>query len=223
MPYREAGPRLRTLRSVTLRHDPTRRWGRELAALKAKAHKAGLDRSADTPLSSVVRETLAACDNVLHDLEIAYAEQSRLSKAAADAAADWNVLLDRLPCACVCTDANGFILKANPAAASLLAITSRHLDARLLTHFTEDREQFSRALRRAAWDQVEVRERMSIRPRDRAPVFVDAVVMPKSPDDNTAVLWFLQPAQEALGPRKPARRRNGVVVPPPDSGIDASA
>ena len=223
MSYRAGWRRLRTLRGVTLVHDPTRRWERELAALKAKAHKAGLDKTADTPLSNVLRETLAACDNVLHDLEIAYAEQSRLSKAAADAAADWNVLLDRLPCACVCTDVNGFILKANPAAASLLAITSRHLDARLLTHFTEDREQFSRALRRAVWDQVEVRERMSIRPRDRAPVIVDAAVMPKSPDDNNTVLWFLQPAHEAPASRKPVRRRNGVVVPPPDSGIDASA
>ena len=170
--------------------DASRRWTRELLALKTKAAKAV--KGADARVADVLRETLAACDGLLHDLQATAGERSRLSDQIAAAGAEWVSLFDRLPCPCVCTDSQGFILKANAAAASLLAITSRHLDARLLTHFTEDREQFSRVLR-AVGDRVEVRERMSIRPRDRAPVTVDAVVMTKSPSDMGTLLWFLQP------------------------------
>jgi PAS domain-containing protein len=189
---------------VTPLDDPCRRWTRDLLALKSKAARAA--KTADPRVADLLREALAACDGLMQDLQIMTVEQSQLSERLVAAGTEWSTLLDRLPCPCVCTDGTGFILKANAAAASLLAITSRHLDARLLTHFAEDRDQFSRALRRAAWDRVEVHERMSIRPRDRAPVLVDAVVMPKSPDDNTTILWFLQPPSDRAGVSKGARR-----------------
>ena len=186
--------------------DPCRRWHRDLAFLKAKAAKAGLDKSADARLADVLRETLTACDSLLQELDFAYTEHSRLSNAAIDARREWGALFDRLPCPCVCTDGSGFILKANAAAAALLAITARHLDARLLTHFAEDREQFSRLLRRAVWDRIEVHERMSIRPRDRAPILVDATAMSKSAEDNTSVLWFLQPVHDRPAAGRMAKR-----------------
>ena len=190
-------------------------------ALEAKAAKAGLEKTADTRLADLVRAAFAACHGLLHELDIAYAEQARLEKRVAAQETAWTALFDRLPCACVCTDVNGFILKANDAAASLLAISSRHLDARMLTYFAEDREQFSRALRRAAWDRVEVHERMSIRPRDRAPVLVEAVVMTKTPDDNNTLLWFLQPVLQPRPLAKATRRPNDARAAAAESDLSA--
>jgi PAS domain-containing protein len=210
--YRAGPHSTRILRIVRPVDDPCRQWKRELAFLKSKAVKAGLEKSATTPLSGVLRDAIAACDAMLRDLETTHAEHARLSKSLSEADSEWGALFERLPCPCVCTDVTGLILKANAAAASLLAVTSRHLDTRLLTHFAEDREQFSRALRRAVWDRVEVHERMSIRPRDRAPVQVNAVVMAKSPDDNNTILWFLQPAGEAAANARNVRRGTAPIL-----------
>lgn len=172
--------------------DSARRWTREIATLRSRAIKAGLDKALDSRIADVLRDALVACDSLLQDLNAAHHEHARAAKQVRAADGDWNYFFERLPCACVCTDANGFILKANPAAASLLSISPRHLDARLLTHFAEDREQFVRFLRSVVWEGAEAQGTLTIRPRDRARVVVEMRAVRRTAEDSNTVLWFFQ-------------------------------
>lgn len=176
--------------------------------------RAGIDRPSDSSAAEVLRDALAVCDRLLLELSAAHADHRGLAERVSHADADWNHLFERVPSPCVCTDVNGFILRANPAAGALLSISPRHLDARLLTHFAEDRDQFIRALRTAAWEGVEVQGTLTIRPRDRAPVAVDMRALRRTPADHKTILWFLQPIGAPVD--RPSRGRPRIR--PSDGG-----
>jgi PAS domain-containing protein len=171
-----------------------------------------MDRQPENRLVDVLRETLKACDGLLHDLNAALHEHAQSAQRFQSSEEDWNRFFDRIPSACVCTDVHGFILKANPAAADLLSISVRHLDTRLLTHFVEDRDQFIRALRGVVWEGIEYDGVLTIRPRDRAPLTVDIRAVRRTADDNNVVLWFLQPSGMTPLRTVGARGRRGARV-----------
>lgn len=181
--------------------DSYRRLTREIANLRHRALKAGLDRELDSRLAEVLRDALAMCDSLLQEVAAAQVEHGGLTGQIRRADDEWNQLFDRLPTACVCTDVNGFIVKANDAAAALFSISTRHLDTRLLTHFAEDREQFVRALNSVVFERDDIEGEINIRPRDRAPVPVHMRAVRRTPEDGNTVIWFFQPNGVAVRAR----------------------
>ena len=100
------------------------------------------------------------------------------------------------------------ILGANPAAAVLFNTSVKHLTARLLMHFAEDRDQFGQLLRGLSADNVRHRCALIIRPRERAPVHMEATVVVRSPGDVSSWLWFFRPNEQ----HDPATRRHRTAV-----------
>ena len=129
--------------------DPVRRWSRELAQLRARAVRAGLDRNTPQPLalSETLREALAMCVTLVQDLDALKLDSERLTQQVEQSKAEWAYLFDVIPVPCVCTDAEGIILYANQPAALLLNVSTKRLGARMLGHFIEDRSRFATALR----------------------------------------------------------------------------
>jgi PAS domain-containing protein len=93
----------------------------------------------------------------------------------------WSYLFEEMPVPCVETDASGIIFNANRAAATMLNTSVKHLGARLLMHFAEDRDRFGQLLRGLSLDGSRHSSSLVIRPRERAPMHVEATVMPGHP------------------------------------------
>ena len=75
--------------------------------------------------------------------------------------------------------------------------------ARLLMHFAEDRDGFGQLLRGLSADGSRHSSPMIIRPRERAPMRVEATVIPRSPGDRTSWLWFFMPGEHPhVSPRR---------------------
>ena len=120
---------------------------REVARLRERAGKLGGRRPADpSTVADVLDETLAACTSLLGDLVDAERRGEMARAEARQAAERTRERLQQLPVACVTTDAQGVILDANPAAATLLNLSVKRLRDRLLLHFAEDRDGFSALL-----------------------------------------------------------------------------
>jgi len=183
--------------------DACRRWTIAISQLKSRAGKAR--RSGVTPdAGDLVDQALALCDAIVRDLAGAgmQLDETRLKLDAQIGL--WTHLFDEMPTACVETDASGVILGANPAAAVLFNTSVKHLTARLLMHFAEDRDQFGQLLRGLAADSVRHRCALIIRPRERAPVHMEATVVVRSPGDVSSWLWFFKPIEQYA----PATRRH---------------
>jgi hypothetical protein len=94
------------------------------------------------------------------------------------------------------------------AAASLLNTSVKHLAARLLMHFSEDRDRFGALLRGLSADSKH-RSPLIIRPRERAPIQLDATVVQRSPGDSASWLWFFTPPEQ---PRLTHRRHDKLPL-----------
>lgn len=179
--------------------DPVRRWTRELAQLRARAVRAGLDRNSPQPLalSETLREALAMCVTLVQELDALKLDSERLSQQVEHSKAEWDYLFDAIPVPCLCTDAEGVILYANQPAALLLNVSTKRLVTRMLSHFVDDRSRFATALRTLPGAKPQSTE-LTVRPRERAPRAVKAVVLPRSRFDLAELLWFLIPADHGV-------------------------
>jgi PAS domain-containing protein len=182
---------------------------RELARLRSRATRV-LSADSGDGKTELLNEALALCEALIEDVRGADEQSDAASHRVAAAETSWDYLFERMPQACVCTDVNGVVMKANEAAGSVLNIAPSRLDARLLMHFTDSREQFAGMLRAAAWDRVAAQATITIRPRERAPIAVDALAMTRTEDDNNIILWFLSPVTDnersTAAPRGPRHR-----------------
>ena len=180
--------------------DFSRRWTREIGQLRSRASKAshhGITAPQAPELADVLEHALAMCTNLLQDLAGSRLECARLTRSLNASAADWDHLLDQLPVACVLTDAAGSISSANRAAALMLNLSVKHLSGRTLLHFTQDREEFPVLLNVLSTAGRQLSTTLTIRPRERAPLDVDVIVRPGTPDDTSTWLWFLSPVARA--------------------------
>ena len=126
--------------------DACRRWTIAISQLKSRAAKMRRN-GAPQETADLMEQSLSLCDAIVRDLAGAglQLDESRVKLDAQVAL--WTHLFDEMPTACVETDASGVILGANPAAAVLFNTSVKHLTARLLMHFAEDRDQFGQLLR----------------------------------------------------------------------------
>ena len=182
--------------------DPCRRWARDIADLRTRAARSKRHSVSDSGLEDLLTDALAACDSLLFELAGARLELDRSVSSAKDDAADWSFLFDRMPVACVATDANGVITNANRSAALLLNLSAKNLGYRMLMHFFDGRDSFSRLLQSLTVELPPVRASLSLRPRERASVGIDVIVIPRTPGDLTIWLWFLVPATRRQQPEE---------------------
>jgi PAS domain S-box-containing protein len=123
-------------------------------------------------------------------------------------------LIDRLPCALICTDRAGHIVEANRAAAALLGLSQAKLKEELLLHFTEDRAAFTDLVQRLPYDRHPVHASARIRPRDRAPFAAEITLVrdPRMGDDRW--LWQLERVSAPrMSAGTPIRRASALSRP----------
>ncbi len=168
----------------------------------------------------VVDQSLSLADSVVRELA-GTGLQFDAYKVKLDAqTALWSYLFEEMPLPCVETDASGIIFNANRAAATMLNTSVKHLGARLLLHFAEDRDRFGQLLRGLTADGSRHRASLIIRPRERAPVPLEATVIPRSPGDTSSWLWFFMPPEQPhVGARRHDKAHGGSPEPPTSLAI----
>ena len=172
--------------------DACRRWTIAITQLRSRA--ARVRRGAAPPeASELIEEALALCEVVVRDLAGAGLQIDDVKEKLEAQSGLWSHLFGEMPQPCVETDGRGVILSANPAAAVLLNTSVRHLPSRLLMHFADDRDQFGQLLRGLATESGRHRCALVVRPRERAPLRVEATVVVRTPGDAESWLWFLAP------------------------------
>jgi PAS domain-containing protein len=173
-------------------------------------------RSAVPPeVLEVVDQSLSLADSVVRELAGTGLQFDAYKVKLDEQTALWSFLFEEMPLPCVETDASGIIFNANRAAATMLNTSVKHLGARLLLHFAEDRDRFGQLLRGLASDGSRHRLALVIRPRERAPVHVEATVIPRSPGENTSWLWFFSPPEQPhVGPRRHDKTLGDRPEPP---------
>jgi PAS domain-containing protein len=165
----------------------------------ARVRRAGVPPEA----LELVEQSLSLSDAVVRELAGTGLQFDAYKVKLDEQTALWSYLFEEMPLACVETDASGIIFNANRAAAAMLNTSVKHLGARLLMHFAEDRDGFGQLLRALSAEGTRHSTPMTIRPRERAPLHVEATVIPRSPGDTTSWLWFLMPAEHPhVSPRR---------------------
>ena len=168
-----------------------RRWTPVIARIKARL----ANRNGSTPpkLEAALDEAAATFDVLLQDLAGAETANRNLRSRITGLESQWDDLFERMPVACVVTDASGTIRRANDRAADLLNTSARHLQRENapLTYFVHDRQPFF-ALLNALATAGEVRATLLMRPRERALISIDAFAVRRVGDDESW-LWFLVP------------------------------
>jgi len=162
-----------------------------------RTRAAKLRRAAVPPeVLDVVDQSLSLSDAVVRELAGTGLQFDAYKVKLDEQTALWSYLFEEMPLPCVETDASGIIFNANRAAATMLNTSVKHLGARLLMHFAEDRDRFGQLLRGLSLDGSRHSSSLIIRPRERAPMHVEATVIPRSPGDNSAWLWFFMPPEQ---------------------------
>ena len=175
--------------------DDCRRWTTAITQLRSRAAKAR--RAPLAPeIVELIEQSLTLCDAMVRELAGAALQVDHSTLKLDAQTALWAHLFDEMPAACIETDADGVIVGANRAAGVLLNTSVKHLAARLLMHFTEDRDQFGQLLRGLSGENAGQRYALIVRPRERAPVAVEATVMVRNPGDLSSWLWFFTPTEQ---------------------------
>jgi PAS domain-containing protein len=184
--------------------DVVRRWTIAIAQLRSRAAKV---RRAATPpeVLEIIDQSLTLSEAVVRELAGTGLQFDAFKVKLDEQTALWSYLFEEMPLACVETDASGIIFNANRAAATMLNTSVKHLGARLLMHFAEDRDRFGQLLRGLPSDGSRHRLSLVIRPRERAPFHVEATVIPRTPGDTSSWLWFFMPPDQ---PHPAARRHD---------------
>jgi PAS domain-containing protein len=171
-----------------------RRWTPIIDRIKTRlAHRSA---SMAPRLEAALDEAAATLDILLQDLAGAETANRNLRSRITRLENEWVYLFQRMPVACVVTDASGTIVRANQRAADLLNMSVRHLqnENRPLTYFVQDREPFFALLTSLASAGENARTALRLRPRERAPVMVDMFAVPHMADDGSLWLWFIAPS-----------------------------
>jgi PAS domain S-box-containing protein len=183
--------------------DAVRRWTRALGDLRLR-----LDRKrrrpeprADGVSEAVTEEAVDLCGMLLRETAAAELEVRRIAAQQRDERQIHKHLFNKLPIACVITDASGYIKSANRAAALLLGVSAPALQGRLLLLFAEDRAGFQDLLQ--ARDGSTHYATLTLRPRELRPLKVQVTLAPDAPRDATGWLWFMQPHEKFLSPGAP--------------------
>lgn len=168
-------------------------WGPIISRLKTQLTL----RSGCLPqkLEEALHEALDMYDSMLASLAGLERENRTLRSQMSQLERDWDYLFQKTAIACVMTDATGKILRGNDRAAVLLNTSLRHLEREHvpLMYFAQDRQTYFGLLKAVASTREDARATLLIRPRERAPVSVDVVAVPRTAADDTAWLWFLAP------------------------------
>ncbi len=182
---------------MTTDTDEVRRWTRTLAALRARSLKLRRpDALATKPLDDLLAETLEACSGLLQDLAGAHLLCDQLRREVHAEVLNRQHLIEQMPIACVATDETSVIQNANQPAAELFNISAKHLRGRLLLHFSADRVAFGQLLHNLPLAGGKVDASVAVRPRERGPFTLNALIVPETATDRTSWLWFLKPSQE---------------------------
>jgi PAS domain-containing protein len=176
--------------------DPCRRWTFEIARLRQQAEKVRRGRPSPSPVE-LIETCLSSFEALVQEFAAAQWRCEVLMKESQRARDHLSGLLQRLPIAWLEVTGSGVILSANRHAGEILNMSAKHLESRLLMHFAEDREQFASVLcRLPADDRLDVS--LTIRPRERAVLAVDATIIVGQTDDPEPTwLWFLSAASMA--------------------------
>jgi PAS domain-containing protein len=177
--------------------DAVRRWTRILSVLRARSVK--LRRpipAAGAPLEELLEESIEACGGLLQDLAGAHLLSDQLRRELHAEASNRQYLLEQFPLACVTTDEVSVIQNANQPAAELFNISTKHLRGRLLLHFSADRGAFGHLLQNLPVAGGRVDASVAVRPRERGPFVLNALIVPETSAERSSWLWFLKPAGE---------------------------
>jgi PAS domain-containing protein len=175
-----------------------RRWTRIVGELRSRGVRVRRqDPAAVAPRDAVLEESLEACNGLLQDLAAAHLVCEQLRRELRAEALHRQYLMDRMPVGCLSTDEIGVIQNANQSAGELFNISAKHLRGRMLLHFAADRPAFARLLADLPGAGNQVEASLPVRPRERGPFKLNAVIVPESPSEPASWLWFLSPAPAA--------------------------
>lgn len=175
-------------------NDAVRRWTRTLAALRARTLKGRRpDGPAARPLDELLTETLEASIGLLQELAGAHLVCDQLRRDLHAESLNRQHLIEQMPIACVATDDTSVIQNANQPAADLFNISAKHLRGRLLLHFSADRAAFGHLLQNLPMAGGRLHASVAVRPRERSPFTLSAVIVPETATERTSWLWFLKP------------------------------
>jgi PAS domain-containing protein len=168
------------------------------------------------PVAPVIKPALKELSDSLEELQVANEQLQQqvdlLSEARMKVDSVHNRMIefvDVLPVACLWTDNEGQIVEANGAAASLLNVSSQHLNGRPLMFFIVERDKFRDAQAALNGQLTSVVEMaLSMRPRERRARQVRLTGRRLQYDDRRC--WFIQQTEaEAVEPSsqgEPLRR-----------------
>jgi len=177
--------------------DTVRRWTRVVSTLRTRSQKLRRsDAAVARPLNDVLGETLEACSGLLQDLAGAHLVAEQLRREVHAEGLNRQHLLEMMPIACVATDESSVIQNANQPAAELFNVSAKHLRGRLFLHFTADRAGFGYLLQNLPLPGGRLDAAVEVRPRERGPFTLRALIVPETTSDRTSWLWFLTPAEE---------------------------
>jgi PAS domain-containing protein len=181
-----------------------RRWTIEVSRLRERAARAKRQRAMpgeDT--SELVESCLTACQMLLQEFAAADLRASRTERDMQAINTSWRALFERVPVPCLEVNVDGTVIGANTAAGKLLNTSPRRLEGRPLLYFFEDRATVANLLQAAPFEPSSSVTPLVVRPRERAPIRVDATVA--RADDNAPVCWwFLMPGQIGRRLARPA-------------------
>ncbi len=154
------------------------------------------------PGGPVIKPALKELSDSLEELQVANEQLQQqvdmLVEARTSVEAVQNRYLefvDAVPVACVWTDSDGQIVQANTAAASLLNVSSQHLQGRPLMFFIVDRDKFRDAQAALNGQLTSVVEMsLALRPRERRSRQVRLIGRRLQHDDRRC--WFIQQDSE---------------------------
>ncbi len=171
----------------------------QLRLASAQQRFATLERraGADQAESKLLPRALKEIESLIDDLRTAQDQlvenRRRCDELQEDLAHQrqryWD-LFEMFPDACVVTGGDSMIVEANRAAAELFNVSQRYLVGKHLSVFVcEDRAGFLRAIEWVTPEREPIHVQFRLRPRERAPLGVAAVVRA----DAGSLRWIVRP------------------------------
>jgi PAS domain S-box-containing protein len=175
----------------------------ELQLASALQRYNNLQRRAETQRepANLLTKTLAELGTALEEVRVAQEQliesRTRMEQLQLELRKQYDrywKLFDAMPEAYVVTKPDSTILEVNKAAAQLFNVSQRFLIGKTLSVFVcEERGRFLAASTRAASETAAMELTLKLRPRERAPLAVEARVS----GDADGLRWVLRPAASA--------------------------
>ena len=169
----------------------------QLASALQRYHS--LQRRADTQKESpaLLVRSLTELGTALEEVRVAQEQivenrhrMEQLQLELAQQCAKYWELFDEMPQPYVVTRSDSIITEVNRAAAELFNVSQRFLVGKAMSLFIcEDRSRFLAELSHLAPDQQSTQMTFKLRPRERAPLAIEA----KITSDSSTIRWILNP------------------------------